>query len=230
MSAINKHKLKVLGVIPARGGSKSIPLKNIRPLNGKPLIEYTIESALASDALDRIAVSTDHEEIIRVCDTYSDIDVVRRPVELSTDEAPTEGALLHVCDELERNENFVPDVVLTLEPTSPLRTKETIRRCVNIFETTNADSVIGVVETRACYGKIIDGRFAYLFPDQPRRRQDREPLYRESSTIYGTKLSTLRRKNSVLGDSLFPLIIPVDEAIDINVDRDFELLEMKLGL
>ena len=221
--------MKVLGIIPARGGSKSIPLKNVKPLNGKPLIEYTIETALDSEVLDRIAISTDHDQIIKVCKKYKGIDIIRRPAELATDEARTEGALIHVCDEIERNDGFIPDVVLTLEPTSPLRSKETILRCIEIFEETDADSVIGLTETRACYGKIVNGKFQFLFPGQPRRRQDREPLYRESSTIYGTKLTTLREKNSVLGDNLFPLLIPPDEAIDINDERDFEMVEVKLA-
>ena len=92
--------MKVFGIIPARGGSKSVPLKNIKPLNGKPLIEYTIETALATNMLDRIAVSTDHENIIKLCQQYVGIDVIVSPPDLSTDEALTECALLHACDEL----------------------------------------------------------------------------------------------------------------------------------
>ena len=219
----------ILAVIPARGGSKSIPLKNIKLLNGKPLIEYTIETALASKALDRIAVSTDHEDIIRICQQYNEIDVIVRPPELATDEAPTEWTLLHACDELKKKDDFIPDVVLTLEPTSPLRSTQTIIRCIDIFKTTDADSVIGVTETRACYGKIVDGRFEYLSQNQPRRRQEREPLYKESSTIYATKLDTLRRKNSVLGEKLYPLIISHNEAIDINELFDFKLIEVLIN-
>jgi len=221
--------LKVLGVIPARGGSKKIPLKNIKPLNGKPLIEYTIETAIASKVLSRIVVSTDHEDIIRLCQKFDGIDVIVRPPEMATDEASTEWALLHACDELQEKDDFIPDIVLTLEPTSPLRSVQTIKQCLNIFTMTDADSVIGVVETRACYGKIVKGRFEYVFPNQPRRRQEREPLYKESSTIYATKLDTLRRKTSVLGDSLYPLIISRDEAIDINDDNDFKLVELMIN-
>jgi|TARA_B100001971_G_scaffold186443_1_gene186397 CMP-N-acetylneuraminic acid synthetase len=222
--------MKVFGIIPARGGSKSIPLKNIKLLNGKPLIEYTIETALASKVLDRIAISTDHEDIIRICQQYEEIDVIVRPPELATDEAPTEWTLLHACDEIIKKDNFLPDVVLTLEPTSPLRSIQTIKQCIDIFKTTDADSVIGVTETRACYGKIVDGRFEYLFPNQPRRRQERKPLYKESSTIYATKLDTLRYKNSVLGEKLYTLIISCNEAIDINESFDFKLIEALINL
>ena len=217
--------LNILGVIPARGGSKSIPLKNIKPLKDRPLIEYTIESAIGSKVLNRIAVSTDHGDIIRVCKKFKEIEIIMRPPELSTDEAPSEWALLHVCDELEKKDGFIPDIVLTLEPTSPLRSINTIKRCIDIFETSDADSVISVTESMACYGKIRDGKFEHLFSDQPRRRQDREPLYKESSTIYGTRIEVLRRKKSVLGDRLFPLIIEKREALDINDEHDFLLVE-----
>ena len=220
----------ILAVIPARGGSKSIPLKNIKLLNGKPLIEYTIETALASKALDRIAVSTDHEDIIRICQQYNEIDVIVRPPELATDEAPTEWTLLHACDELKKKDDFIPDVVLTLEPTSPLRSTQTIIRCIDIFKTTDADSVIGVTETRACYGKIVAGRFEYLSQNQPRRRQERKPLYRESSTIYGTRFKVLKNNRSVLGVKLYPLIIDEKEAFDINNKDDFLLAEAAMRM
>ena len=110
-----------VGIIPARGGSKGIPLKNIKLLNGKPLIEYAIESAIESNVLDKIIVSTDHEEIAEVSSRYSEVEVSMRPPELSTDEATTESAIIHVCDELKLNHNIHMDAVLTLEPTSPFR-------------------------------------------------------------------------------------------------------------
>jgi CMP-N,N'-diacetyllegionaminic acid synthase len=215
-----------IGIIPARGGSKSIPLKNIKKLNGKPLIEYTIEAAIESKVLDRLIVSTDHDEIANVCEKYAEVEVYRRPENLSTDTATTESVLLHVCDELELNEGLVPNFVLTLEPTSPMRTAKTIKRCISLIEKPDVDSVVGVVETREVYGKINNGIFEHLFPNQPRRRQDREPIYSESSTIYGTKLKVLREKQSVLGDKVHPLIIEKKEAVDINDIYDFLLAEV----
>lgn len=219
----------VLAVIPARGGSKSVPLKNIRELCGKPLIAYTIESAQKSISINKLVVSTDHPQIAQVARDFS-TDVIIRPAELATDEAPTEWALLHVLDELKRLYGFEPDIVLTLEPTSPFRTPQLIDRCVEVFETTEADSVIGVVESRSCYGKIINGKFEFLFPGQPRRRQERIPLYKESSTIYGTKTNILRQKKSVLGDILYPVIVSEEEAIDINTPFDFEFAEVYMKL
>ena len=185
--------MNILGIIPARGGSKSIPLKNIKSIKGKPLIEYTIDTALKVSEINTLVVSTDHEEIIKVCKKYNDIEIFRRPKELSTDHSPTEDTLLHVCDKIFKRDGLFPDLILTLEPTSPLRTKETIQRCIDVFKNTEADSVIGVVEEKACIGQIKDNKFEFLFPNQPRRRQDRKPLYKESSTIYGIKYSTLKK-------------------------------------
>ncbi len=219
--------MKVLGVIPARGGSKSVPLKNIKLLGGKPLLAHAVASALKSGVVDRLVVSTDHPEIARAAEAAG-ARVVMRPPELSTDEARTEGALLHAVDAMEK-EGFKADVVLTLEPTSPFRTPELIKRCVEIFKATAADSVIGVVETRSNYGKIIDGKYEFLFPGQPRRRQEREPLYKEASTIYGTRVEVLREMKSVLGKNLFALIVPERDALDINTPVDFELAEFWMG-
>ncbi|MFH1189212.1 MAG: acylneuraminate cytidylyltransferase family protein [Candidatus Omnitrophota bacterium] len=219
----------VLGIIPARGGSKAIPLKNIKELCGKPLLEYTIESAKRSGCIDRLVVSTDHRGIADLA-ARCGAEVVMRPEELSKDDSPTEPALIHVLDEMKRLEGFDPDVVLTLEPTSPLRSASLIKRGVEIFRSPGYDSVIGVVESRSCYGRIRDGEFEFLFPGQSRRRQEREPLYRESGTIYGTRTAALRRKRSVIGDNVYPLIIPESEAIDINTQADLKLAEALINM
>jgi len=219
--------MNVLGIIPARGGSKSVPLKNIRMLCGKPLLAYSIESASKARSLTRLIVSSDHAQIIEIARQFG-AETVLRPPELATDEASTESVLLHVLDELRDRGGYEPEVVLTLEPTSPFRTAGLIDRCVDIFRTTDADSVIGVVETRSCYGKIVNGHFQYLFPGQPRRRQEREPLYRESSTLYATRTGILRTKKSVIGNNLYPLVVPEEEAIDINSLLDFEFAELSM--
>lgn len=216
--------MNVVGVIPARGGSKSIPLKNIKPVNGKPLIEFSIETALKVKSIDKLIVSSDHDKIISICRKFKNIQIVKRPDKLSTDTSSTELALLHACDYLIENDGFTPDIVLTLEPTSPLRKKETIEKCIDILKNTDADSVIGVVEENSCIGTIVDQKFEFIFKNQPRRRQDRKPLYKESSTIYGTKYDVLKKKKSVIGDFVFPLIIEKDEAFDINEPVDMTII------
>jgi len=215
---------RVLAVIPARGGSKSIPKKNIQPLLGRPLIAHTIEEARKSKHLDRIVVSTDDAEIAGICRGLG-VEVIARPPEFATDTAPTELALIHALETLARNEAYEPDAVVTLEPTSPLRTHQLIDRCIEALWQTGADSVISVRETRGCFGAVTDGRFEYLIKDQPRRRQDRTPLYQESSTVYVTRADTLLKRKSVLGERLYAVLADEDEAIDINTPLDFAIAE-----
>lgn len=216
--------MKVLAVVPARGGSKGIPSKNIRPVAGKPLLVYTIEEARNARCIDRLVVSTDSDEIAKVA-REAGVEVIMRPASLATDDAPTELALIHALDTLKAADGYDPDAVMTLEPTSPLRTSRLIDRCVETLASQNADSVLTVIETRECFGTIVDGRFDYLVKNQARRRQDREPLYRESSTVYLTRVKTLRDRQSVLGERLYPVVVEPEEAIDINSPLDLAVAE-----
>jgi len=222
------NQVKAIGIIPARGGSKSIPKKNIKQLNGKLLVYYTIDSARSSNALDKIVVSTDDKEIANVSKKYG-VDVMMRPKELATEHSPTEDALIHVLDVLKEKESYEPTIVLTLEPTSPLRREETIRGCIDLYRNTDADSVITVVETRTCFGQLINGKFKFLFKNQPRRRQDRESLFKESSTVYLTEVKILREKRLVLGDNLYGYVVSSAEAIDINDPWDFDIAEIMMN-
>ncbi len=214
---------KAIGVIPARGGSKGVPHKNIRLLAGKPLIAHTIAEALKAKTLDRVVVSTDDVEIASIARDCG-AEVVMRPAQLANDSAPPEWGVLHVLDTLER-EGYKPGIVVTLQPTSPLRTSALIDRCVEALRAGDADSVATVLETREYFGRISDGRYEVLFKDQPRRRQEREPLYRESGTVYVTRADVLRAKRSVLGDHVRAVVVDEIEAIDINSPFDFLLAE-----
>lgn len=216
---------KILGVVPARGGSKAIPKKNIRVLAGRPLIYYTLEEAKKSKYLDRLVVSTDDEEIGRTCKNFG-VEVVARPAELATDTSATELALIHVVETLKNGEGYEADIVVTLEPTSPLRTYKLIDKCIETLLSNDCDSVMSVTEARECFGKIMGGKFEYLVKDQPRRRQEREPLYKESSTVYVTKTDTLLRLRSVLGERLYAVIADEEEGIDINTALDFLIAEV----
>lgn len=218
--------MKVLAVIPARGGSKGIPLKNIKMLGGKPLLGYTIEEAKKSKFIDRLVVSTDHSEISELARSQ-DVEVIIRPTHLATDEASTESALIHVLDTLDNG--YRPDYVVTLEPTSPLRTAALIDRCIERCISGDSDSVITLKETRECLGRLAEGgRFEYLSKNQPRRRQDREPLFFESGTVYVTKTEVLLKRNSVLGENIIGVVVDGDEAIDINTPADFAIAEAVL--
>ncbi len=219
----------VIAVIPARGGSKGVPKKNIRPLAGRPLISYTIEAAERSKSVERVIVSTDDEEIARIA-KQDGAEVMMRPALLATDEAPTELALIHVVETLKNTEGYAVDVVVTLEPTSPIRSLGLIDRCIETLRQTGADSVMTVVETRECLGTLdAGGRFTYLMAHQPRRRQDRAPLYKESGAVYVTKTKSLLSQRFICGGTLYAVVVEQDEGVDINTLSDFAIAEALLA-
>jgi CMP-N-acetylneuraminic acid synthetase len=216
-----------LGVVPARAGSQGIPGKNLRPLLGEPLIVHTLRTARAARLIERLVVSTDSPEIADVA-AAEGVETIVRPAELAADESPTEDALIHVIDELRGRGDRLPAYVATLEPTSPLRTPRLIDECVALAVAEDADAVITVAETHELFGRLEGARFRYLFPDQPRRRQLREPLYRESSTVYVTRISTLLARRSVLAEPLYAVVAAEDEAIDVNSPLDLVVAEAVL--
>lgn len=154
--------MRVLGVIPARGGSKAIPRKNIKEFAGRPLISWTIDAARASGALDRLIVSTDDEEIRRVAQGLGADVPFLRPRELATDEAPTAPVVRHVLDWLEEHESWRPELVAVLEPTSPARRPEHIVGPLELLARSRADSVATVSEVPHHY---VPEKVLLLGPD-----------------------------------------------------------------
>ena len=126
--------------------------------------------------------------------------------------------------------NFNPEIVLTLEPTSPFRSLKTINSAIDALRDGKSDSVLAVKETTECIGKIINNSFEHILKNQPRRRQDRDPLYVESSTIYGTLSKILIKNRSVLGKNPFPIIVDKYESIDINEKLDLIVAESYIKL
>ena len=216
-------------VIPARGGSKGIPGKNIFPINGKALLEYTIEVALEASLENAdIAVSTDSEKIKAVANKYKDIYVVDRPAEISGDKASTESALLHALDFMEKSYKKNYDSVITLQATSPLRKSETLRRLIEEFENgyPKFDALLSLNENRSDFWQEVkQGSYERLFKDAPRRRQERKPLYVENSAYYITGVDALRATKSVLGNVVNGFLIDEYEAIDINEMIDIYIAE-----
>jgi len=220
--------MKTLGVIPARGGSKGIPQKNIKELAGKPLIDYTIEASLKSD-IDRVIVSTDSKEIEKVAIQH-DIEVVRRPPELAEDRTPTLPVLHNVIDALE--EKF--DAVVTLQPTSPFRTSNHINEALDMMENNpQADSLVSVVEIPHNMapqsamrvnreGLLID----YLSENtQVLRRQDKQVFYaRNGAAIYITRMGSI--KSYIFGGKIIPYKMRAFESLDIDTLEDFNMAEL----
>ncbi len=225
--------MRLLAVIPARGGSKGIPKKNIALLAGKPLIEYTILAAQAAKGIDRIIVSTDSHEIKAVCELLG-IEVLLRPAHLSSDLASTKDVLLHVIDALS-GEGYVPDAVITLQPTSPLRTANHINEALDLFLADPlAESLVSCVKVPHIYypySVMKKNNKGYLEPlineQQPTRRQDKQPFFaRNGAAIYITR--TDRLVNFIYGGRLLPYMM--HDFFSLDIDEECDLIEAEIRL
>lgn len=222
--------LRVLAVVPARGGSKGLPGKNVRPLAGRPLIAYTLAAARAARTLDRIVVSTDVEEIARVGREWGGEVPFMRPAALAEDATPTWPVLRHAVEEMDRR-GYRCDVVVTLQPTSPLRLAEDIDAAVRMFVDDDCDSVVSVVESKAHPSRmrtIRDGWVHTFVSDQfeLKQRQQFERLYLENGAIYATRLDVLLNKGCILGPATRAVIMPQERSVDIDDELDLRLAEM----
>ena len=217
-------------VIPARGGSKRLPNKNIRKLCGKPLIAYTIEAVLKAGVDAPVIVSTDDEKIAKISLDYG-VQIVDRPQELAAGDSSTESVLFDV---LSRCCGDIHDCkwIMTLPPTSPFRSSKNIRI---FFDTAikgrgDVDCYMSVSENRGDFWeKGEGGKLQRLFKDAPRRQQDRTPIYEENSAIYVTRIDALEDTGSILGNNVRSMCIDPFESVDINTAFDFWLAESLLS-
>lgn len=223
--------MSVLAVIPARGGSKGIPLKNIYPINGKPLLSFSIEAAFNSKIVDYIVVSTDDDKIARIASDYTGVKVIHRPNHLSQDLTPTLPVLLHVLEQFPDEKK--PEIIITLQPTSPLRTSGHIDDAIKLL-TPEYDSCVSVCMVEHSPYKMFsvqEGMLVKLFPDANYGvpRQLLPPVYRENGAIYVTWTGTIIQKNSIWGDRTIPYIMDQDVSIDIDTISDIKLAEIFLN-
>jgi len=226
-------QLHVLGLITARGGSKSIPKKNLKEIVGKPLIAYTIEAASQSSLLARTVVSTDSDEIAGIARSLGAEVPFMRPKEISGDTSTSLEAAQHALRELLKKEERY-DYLMILQPTSPLRTSDDIDACIRIAEESGADSVMSMVElsdfSLRKLKRIENGKIYPLIEDEGTfsgRRQDGEPVYKRNTAIYLTKTSLIE-KGDLFGNDSRAYIMPRERSIDINEPVDFELAEFFL--
>ena len=218
--------MKTLGVIPARGGSKGIPQKNIKLLNGKPLISYTIEAALRS-ALSKVIVSTDCLKIAEISEKWG-AEVILRDKKLARDDTPT----LAVLQSLLKTIGSEYDAVMTLQPTSPLRNFEHINQALDIFRKDgSADSLVSVVRVPHNFQpeKIMHLDGAYLMGhNNPNRRQMADHVYaRNGAAIYITKIALL--DESIFGGNILPYVMNKLDSFDIDDTEDWEIVEKFLS-
>ena len=222
----------VVGIIPARGGSKTVPNKNIRLLAGKPLIYYTIAEALKSAYIKRIIVSTDDRKIAAVARRYG-AEVIERPEELARDDTPMLPAIQHAVRTLEEKEHYQPDVVVLLQPTSPLRTVADIDGAIEKFRKTTCTSVVSVCEIDypLHWMYTLDGdRLKPIVAEgeEITRRQDAPRTYRFNGAVYVLHCDTLLKEDSLLGNDIRAYIMPPERSVDIDTMLDFKLAEILL--
>lgn len=221
--------MNILAIIPARGGSKGIHRKNVKLLAGKPLIFYSIESALNSRYITKVIVSTEDKEIKDISMKYGS-EVIDRPKELAIDNSSTINVIIHSLSYLEKNEKYIPDIVIVLQPTSPLRMAEDIDNSIKIFINKDAESVISVCELEHSPYWSLKIENDYLKPAfgqkyLENRRQELPKLYIPNGAIFISKPQTLKVFRSFQCKKTLPYIMPHDRSIDIDNQLDFILTE-----
>jgi len=223
--------LSVLAVVTARGGSKGLPGKNIRPMLGKPLISWTIDAALAAPSIDSIVVSTDDEEIANVSRSAGARVPFMRPISLASDTASSIDVLFHVIDTLEQmGEHY--DLVVLLEPTSPLRNPSDIEQALSQLIENRAGSVVSVCRAEShhpafMYRQTDDSRLMPFTNQQPTalRRQDIEPVYFLEGTVYCSHIDILRAQQSFYHQDTLAYEVPKWKSIEIDDIYDFVMVE-----
>jgi N-acylneuraminate cytidylyltransferase/CMP-N,N'-diacetyllegionaminic acid synthase len=227
--------VEILAIIPARGGSKGLPGKNLRHLAGRPLIAYAIDAALASSFKPRIVVSTDSEEIASAARELGAEVPFMRPAELAGDETPMFPVIRHALEWLARNEGYEPELVVLLQPTSPLRTAQHIDGAIRVALEPGSDSVVSLCEAEHSpyWMRVLDedglvkpfveseGEYA--------RRQDLPPVYRLNGAILVTRPG-VAKEGQLLGPKTRAFVMSREDSVDIDDETGFLLAEALLRL
>lgn len=224
---------RVLAVIPARGGSKGVPGKNLRPVGGKPLLAHTVETAVAARHLfHRIVVSTDDPETADVARQYGAEVPFLRPTDLAGDRVPTWPVLQHAVREVERQDNVDLDWVLLLQPTVPFRLVSDLEAALALA-TDDCHSVISVVQVFAVHPvlmkRIEENRLIPFCVEEKEgtRRQDYQPpAYMRNGSIYLTRRDVLMDRNSIWGEVIRPYVMPPERSVSIDTELDLKLADL----
>ncbi len=228
--------MRVLPLIPARGGSKGLPRKNILPLSGMPLIAHSIRQALAVPVMETVVVSTDDEEIARIAREYGAEVPFMRPPALSTDDARSIDVVIHALQFMEAHTGKPYDAVMLLQPTAPLRSSEDIIAALRLYEAENADSVISLYKLESLHPfymyRLEDSRPVPLMPEADRyhRRQDYPAVYLRNGAIYLTAREVLLEQRSFYGERLRAVVMPAERSVNIDTLGDLARAEAILRM
>ena len=225
---------KVLAIIPARGGSKGLPGKNIKELCGKPLIAWSIEAAKACSNIDRVVASTDDEDIAKVAKKYGAEVPFMRPAELASDTASTIDVIFHAINWLKEHQDYRSEYILLLQPTSPLRSGEDIDGAIQMLKDKDVRAVVSVCETdhHPWWSNTLpeNGNMKdFLRPGiLNKRRQSLPVFYRLNGAIYLADTDYLHKCNGFFGPETFAYKMAESRTVDIDSDLDFKLAALLL--
>jgi CMP-N,N'-diacetyllegionaminic acid synthase len=226
-----KNSSKVLAIVPARGGSKGLPGKNLRPLCGRPLINWSIDTALACGEIDVVVVSTDDKKIAAVAAAAGAEVPFLRPPDLASDAASSIDVVLHALDFFERNERFF-DIVLLLEPTSPLREVGDIQAALQRISDMKVSSIVSVCRAESVHPAFMfriteDERLDPFLSSTPTntRRQEIEPLFYLEGTLYASTVDSLRKHRSFYHEGTTAYEVSKWKALEVDDIEDFEMIE-----
>ena len=216
--------MEIMAIIPARGGSKGIPLKNLKLLNGKPLIDYSINSSIKSKFITRTIVSSDHAKILKKAEKLG-AEIIKRPKNLSTDSSQLEPVIDHCLNYLKRKENYIPNIIILLQNTSPLRTKKHIDDALSIFLDSNFDSMI------SCYSShyfLWNLKKNILIPQNynPKNRPNRQQMnnqFIENGAIYITKYNAFKKSHCRISGRIG--LFKMQQKVSIDIDTKYDLLQ-----
>jgi CMP-N,N'-diacetyllegionaminic acid synthase len=221
---------KILAIIPARSGSNGLKDKNIKKLNGKPMINYTIEAALKSEIFANVIVSTDSQKYAEIAKKAGAEVPFIRPGKLATDESTTTEVILHAITEMEkRNDEY--DCFMLLQPTSSLRTAENIKQAYFLLKEKNANAVISVCETdhNPLWSNTLDESLSldnFIDTKKNKRRQELSTYYRLNGAIYLSKINYYKKHNDFYFNKSYAYIMNKRESIDVDDIINFKLAEV----
>jgi CMP-N,N'-diacetyllegionaminic acid synthase len=224
----------IIGLIPARGGSKGIPRKNLKLIAGKPLIAWTIETALQSDNLSRVIVSTEDREIAQIAQSYGAEVPFMRPVELAQDESSSVSVAVHAIQWLQRNEGFDQEYLALLQPTSPLRKVSDIDDTIELAYDKSADAATTIVETHAhpyLVRRIAENGILEEFINcdiSYPRRQSLPPAYFLNGAVYVNRCSSLLSGKTFYPKKIYGHIMPQERSMQVDSYFDLYLVDLIL--
>lgn len=223
--------MNILGIIPAREGSKRVPNKNFKPFAGTTLTDIAIQQCISSKRINCIAVSSDSNEVIEIAAKYKNIVGIKRPIEIATDLSPAIDYVRHALKVIEQNVTF--DVVVILQPSSPLRSAEDIDATIDLLlKHPEADSAVSVVKLDHMVHpyklKVMENHQLLPFIEDEAGRfaaQDLPNIYVRNCAVYATWRKDLETRKDVIGQKSMGYIMPPDTSVDINENLDFEFAE-----